>query len=86
MIKMGSVTALGEPLLLLGLSGDNVARLAAGEPIHVTSAQIAELGLPPMVVVIHYGRTEQDILNEMRGHGLELRKIPQQQHRGGEAR
>jgi hypothetical protein len=86
MIKMGSVTALGEPLLLLGLSGENVTRLAAGEPIHVTSAQIAELGLPPMVVVIHYGRTEQDIVDEMKGHGMELREIPVPRRRGGEAR
>jgi hypothetical protein len=38
-IKASGRSALGEPLLLLGLSGENVARLAAGEPIAIPSAQ-----------------------------------------------
>lgn len=74
MIKAGSRTALGEPLLFLGLSGENVTRLAAGEPILIRSAQMAELGLPPMVVAIHYGRTEEDILAEAKAHGITLRE------------
>ena len=45
MIKAVSRTGLGEPLLFLGLSGENVTRLVAGEPILITSAQMAELGL-----------------------------------------
>lgn len=32
MIKLSGKTGLGEPLLLLGLSGENVTRLVAGEP------------------------------------------------------
>ena len=47
MIKAASKTALGEHLLFLGLSGENITRLAAGEPIRVTSADMAALGLPP---------------------------------------
>jgi hypothetical protein len=70
MIKAGSKTALGEPMLFLGLSGENVTRLTAGEPIMISSAQVAQLGLPPMVVVIDYGRTEADILAEVKGHGI----------------
>lgn len=69
MITASMRTALGEPLLFLGLSGENVTRLAAGEPIRVTSAKLAELGLPPLAVVIHYGRRESDILEELAGHG-----------------
>jgi hypothetical protein len=74
MIKAASRTALGEPLLFLGLSGENVTRLAAGEPILIRSAQLAELGLPPMVIAIHYGKTEEDIVAELGEHGVTLGK------------
>jgi hypothetical protein len=79
MIKARTSTALGEPLLFLGLSGENVTRLIAGEPIRITSAQMAELGLPPIVVVLHYGKTEAAILAEVREHGVVLRQIPEEQ-------
>ena len=78
MIKASSRTALGEPLLFLGLSGENITRLAAGEPILISSAQLAELGLPPMVITIHYGRTEEDILDEVKEHGITLRAFPEE--------
>jgi hypothetical protein len=58
-IKAAGRSAIGQPVLFLGLSGENVTRLAAGEPIRITPQQMAELGLPQMEVVIHYGRTEQ---------------------------
>jgi len=73
MIKGAGKTGLGLPLLLLGLSGENVTRLAAGEPIRVSAAHMAELGLPQMEVVIHYGRTEQDVLDDLEAHGVKLR-------------
>ena len=76
MIKAAGKTGLGLPLLLLGLSGENVTRLTAGEPIRVKAADMTALGLPPMEVVIHYGRTEQDIIEEMRAHGLKLYEVP----------
>ena len=57
MIKAAGKTGLGLPLLLLGLSGENVTRLAAGEPIRVPAADMAAAGLPQMEVLIHYGRT-----------------------------
>jgi hypothetical protein len=76
MIKASGKTGLGEPLLLLGLSGENVTRLTAGEPIRVTSAQLRELGLPPMMIVIHYGRTEQAILDEIKVHGIAVKPLP----------
>jgi hypothetical protein len=34
-IKAAGKTGLGLPLLLLGLSGENVTRLTAGEPIRI---------------------------------------------------
>ena len=72
MIKAAGKTGLGLPLLLLGLSGENVTRLAAGEPIRISAAQMAGLGLPQMEVVIHYGRTEDDILAELKAHGVKM--------------
>lgn len=72
MIKAAGKTGLGLPLLLLGLSGENVTRLADGEPIRIKAADMAALGFPPMEVVIHYGRTEQDILDELKAHGVQL--------------
>lgn len=72
MIKASSRTPLGQPVLFLGLSGENVTRLAAGEPIHIRARDVAELGLPAVEVVIHYGRTEQDILDDIQKHGIKL--------------
>jgi len=71
MIKGSGTTALGQPFLFLGISGENVTRLVAGEPIRVRAEELGKMGLPPMVVVIHYGKTEQDILDEFRAHGVE---------------
>ena len=75
MIKAASKTALGEHLLFLGLSGENITRLTAGEPIRVTTADMAALGLPPMVIAIHYGRTEEDIVTELEAHGVKLHSV-----------
>lgn len=73
MIKAAGRTGLGLPLLLLGLSGENVTRLAAGEPIRVTAGDMQALGFPQMEVVIHYGRTEENIVAELESHGVKLR-------------
>lgn len=59
--------AHGKPMLLLGLSGENVTRLMADEPIKF---DLAELGLASMVVVIVGGRTEESIMDQLRGGGL----------------
>jgi hypothetical protein len=74
-IKAAGKTGLGMPLLMLGLSGENVTRLAAGEPIRVSAQHMAELGLPQMEIVIHYGRTEQAILDDIEAHGVKLRTL-----------
>jgi hypothetical protein len=64
----------GQRVLFLGLSGDNVTELAAGNPILITPAQLAALGLPPGLppITIGYGRTNEDILDELASHGVEL--------------
>jgi hypothetical protein len=81
MIKAAGKTALGLPLLILGLSGENVTRLAAGEPIRISAAQMAELGLPQMEIVLHYGRTEQEIVTDLESHGVNLREASRRGHR-----
>jgi hypothetical protein len=75
-IKAAGKTAFGTDLLFLGLSGENVTRLAAGEPVRVRKEDLRALGLPEMVIVVHYGRTEQDILDELKAKGVALRGLP----------
>lgn len=57
----------GRPTVFLGITGENVTRLAAGEPILV---DLAELGVPELQVVIMYGKTERHIAAEMERHGM----------------
>ncbi|MFI5973542.1 hypothetical protein [Streptomyces sp. NPDC051452] len=52
----------GQAVVVLGLSGENMARLMADEPIVV---QLAELGLKPMKILLMGGRTEADITAQL---------------------
>jgi hypothetical protein len=65
-IKGAGQTGDGQPLLLLGLSEENMARLVAGEPILIRAEELVALGVPAMQVVICYGKTEAAILKELR--------------------
>ena len=56
-------------VLFLGLSGENITRLVAGEPILINGA---ETGLPQLKIIVHYGKTEQAILDELRAHGVTI--------------
>jgi hypothetical protein len=58
--------------LYLGLDGENITRLVAGEPIRVPPERMVALGFPRMPVVIHYGKTQDDMLNEIAEHGETL--------------
>ena len=72
MIKATGRTGDGKPLLVLGLSGENATRLMADEPIRLN---LADLGLPPLEVVIVGGRTEADIERDMQAAGLLPKEI-----------
>lgn len=74
MIKASGRMGLGLPLLFLGLSGENVTQLVAGEPIRIRATDLLALGLPPVEVVIHYGRTEDAIREDLVRHGIKLHK------------
>jgi hypothetical protein len=58
----------GDPLLVLGLTGENMARLMAGEPMRVDVGRT--LGGPPMQVLLCGGETEEAIAEELRKWGL----------------
>ncbi len=49
MVNTAKRTGLGVPLLILGLSGDNVVRLMAGQPVRFN---LNEMGMAPMRVII----------------------------------
>lgn len=54
--------------IFLGITGENVTRLVAGEPLKIPPSKLKELGLPEVTIVIHYGRKEEDILKEINAH------------------
>ncbi len=66
MIKATGRTGDGTPLVVLGLSGENVTRLMADEPIHLN---LADLGLPAIEVLIVGGRTEESIVTDLQNAG-----------------
>lgn len=55
--------------VLFGLTGENITRLVAGEPI---SFNLAEMGLPDTPVTIMYGKTEDDIIVTLRSYGVQV--------------
>lgn len=54
-----------EPLILLGLSDENIRRLRDGQPIHVL---LSELGLD-VHVAIFYGETEEQMARDLEAAG-----------------
>lgn len=53
----------GDRMAVLGLSGENMTRLMAGEPILI---QLGELGLPSQRIALVGGRTELEIEQTLR--------------------
>jgi hypothetical protein len=68
MIKATSKMKDGRPLLLLGLSGENITRMMAKEPISIDVGKLPDM--PPMQIVIIAGRTEAEIADQLRSAGL----------------
>ena len=58
-----------EGLLLLGIDKDNVQRLKEGKPIHVHLAEV-DNGKPITEVVVCYGETMADIVQEFKQEGM----------------
>lgn len=62
MIKAVVRDPFGKPTVILGLSGENMTRLMADEPILIN---LADLGLPAQQIAIIGGRTEADIAAQL---------------------
>jgi len=54
---------LGNGGILLGLSNENIKRLKRGMPIKIN---LSELGLEPRELYIVHGKTEKDIMKDLR--------------------
>jgi len=67
MIKALGRSAHDTPLVLLGLTGENLTRLLADEPILI---DLAELGLPACKISIIYGTDEKAIIEKLVRAGL----------------
>lgn len=65
MIKAVMRDNSAQPVVLLGLSGENVTRLMAGEPIRI---DLAEVGIPGLKIALIGGRTEAHILAQLEQH------------------
>lgn len=68
MIKATSKMKDGRPMLLLGLSGENITRMMANEPVSVDVGKLP--GMPKMQIVIMAGKTEEEIADRLRAAGL----------------
>lgn len=70
MLKCVGTTGSG-PMLLLGLTQENTERLHRGEPIRFNLADIGgPERLPSISVVIIAGKTNREILAELKKQGL----------------
>lgn len=69
MIKAAGSDGGGVPMLLLGLSAENMRRLGQGKPIRIPSAETKAMGLPELTVVLLGGDTEADIMDDLRAMG-----------------
>lgn len=68
MIRAASTTNDGRPLVLLGLTPQNLQRLQEGEPILVDAA---ELGLDGRICIT-FGPSERRIAEALRALGIDL--------------
>lgn len=74
MIKAAGRTGDGTPLLVLGLTGENMTRLMAGEPITFTTADlpgaVEAVGMPAVQVILVGGRDDAAVTKTLQAQGL----------------
>jgi hypothetical protein len=84
MIKIKARTGDGKAIAMIGLTGENITRLVAGEPILF---DMSEFGMPPCMFTIAYGKTERDLLVPLAERGIIPWSVvppPTNGQRGGE--
>ena len=67
------MNAEGVSLLLLALTDDNLASLAAGLTISISPETMKEMGFPPFEVALLHGPTNEAILGELQSLSSEMR-------------
>lgn len=73
MIKAAGRTRDDQPLLMLGVSGENMTRLMADEPILINTDDLGHVfsGLPSLSIVLFGGRDEAALTAQMRQLGVQ---------------
>lgn len=74
MIKVQLSTVFGTPLVVFGLSMENLRRLMADDPIKFPFSECGILG--PGEIIIMAGEDEQDILEQLRAAGIKIPSMP----------
>lgn len=69
MIKAKGEDEHGNPVLLFGLSGENLRRLRQGQPIKINLAEMGLAGLAGYAVIF-YGNTEDAMVAHLREAGM----------------
>lgn len=77
MIKARLQLKDGQPLVVLGLSGENITRLMADEPILFN---LADVGLGDGKLMVIGGRTEGAIIAQLQTAGLLPEQLPDGTH------
>ena len=75
MIKASGQNAFGQPLLILGLSGESITRIVADEPIWIKYREMYRMGLPAVEIVITYRKTEEEIINILQEKYPNIKKL-----------
>lgn len=76
MIKATATTPTG-PIVILGLTGENITRLAAGEPILITGSELSAItnGAITAPIAIVYGRDNDAIRADLDQHFTTLQEL-----------
>jgi hypothetical protein len=80
MLKMTARTGDNRTLVVLGLDRENVRLLTEGKPI---VADLAELGIPGVIVSLMFGETQDAMLDELRGTGIKVAKVEDRRPQAG---
>jgi hypothetical protein len=67
----------GKPILFLGITAETVERMKDGNPVWVDPEELSGHGLPEVGVFIHYGETEQAIVDEFADAGVHTGWAPE---------
>jgi hypothetical protein len=80
MLKFTAMTGDNRKLVVLGLERENVRLLTEGKPL---VADLAELGIPGVIVSLMFGETSDAILSELQGTGIKLAKVEDRRAQAG---